>query len=136
MSITPDQIKAIRTEFARLKPARARLDESRPLTVREAIFTLAPTLEQMRRRGFELAELAEKLHDKGIEICVPTLSRYLNAWRQKALQKSSKNFSCSQNVSQGISLFSLSFLGQAFSNSALFLQADISPSTETFIPNP
>ncbi len=25
MSITPDQIKAIRTEFARLKPARVRL---------------------------------------------------------------------------------------------------------------
>ena len=68
MSITPDQIKAIRTEFARLKPTRVRLDGSRLLTVREAIFALAPTLERMRRRGFELAELTEKLHDKGIEI--------------------------------------------------------------------
>ena len=35
MSITPDQIKTIRTEFFRLKPARVSLDESRPLPVRE-----------------------------------------------------------------------------------------------------
>ena len=33
------------------------------LTVREAIFALAPTLERMCRRGFELAKLTEKLHD-------------------------------------------------------------------------
>lgn len=136
MSITPDHIKTIRTEFSRLKPARVSLDGSRPLTVREAIFALDPTLERMRRSGFELAELTEKLHDKGIEISVSTLSRYLNAWRQNALQKSSKNFSCSQNISQEISFCSLSFLGQAFSNSVLFLQADIQPSAETFIPNP
>lgn len=54
MNITPDQIKTIRTEFSRLKPARVRPDGSRPLTVREAIFALAPTLEWMRRRGFDL----------------------------------------------------------------------------------
>lgn len=30
MSITPDQIKTIRTEFSRLKPARVSLDGSRP----------------------------------------------------------------------------------------------------------
>ncbi len=87
MSITPDQIKAIRTEFARLKPTRVRLDGSRLLTVREAIFALAPTLERMRRRGFELAELTEKLHDKGIEISVPTLSHYLNAFRRQKAKR-------------------------------------------------
>ncbi len=38
MSSTPDQSKAIRTEFARLKPARVSLDGSRPLTVRKAMF--------------------------------------------------------------------------------------------------
>lgn len=73
MSITPDQIKTIRVEFYRLKPARVRLDGSRPLIVREATFALAPTLERMRRRGFELAEQTEKLHDKDIELRVPTL---------------------------------------------------------------
>lgn len=60
MSITPDQSKTIRTELFRLKPASIRLDGSRSLAVREAIFALAPTLERMRRRGFELAELAKR----------------------------------------------------------------------------
>ncbi len=46
MSVTPDQIKIIRVEISRLKPARVRLDGSRPLTAREAIFALAPTLER------------------------------------------------------------------------------------------
>lgn len=87
MSITPDQIKTIRTEFSRLKPARVSLDGSRPLTIREAIFALAPTLERMRRRGFELAELTEKLHDKDFEISVPTLARYLNAWRRQKAKR-------------------------------------------------
>lgn len=59
------------------------------LTVREAIFAPAPTLERMRRRGFELAELTEKLHDQDLEISVPTLARYLNAWRR---QKATKCF--------------------------------------------
>lgn len=68
MSITPDQIKTIQAEFSRLKPARVSLDESRPLTVRDAIFALAPTLKRMCGRDFDLAELTEKLHDKGIEI--------------------------------------------------------------------
>ena len=43
------------------------------MIVREATFALAPTLERMRRRGFELAEQTEKLHDKDIELRVPTL---------------------------------------------------------------
>lgn len=46
MNITPDQIKTIRTEFSRLKPARVSLDGSRPLTAREAIFALDLTLER------------------------------------------------------------------------------------------
>ena len=39
MSITPDQLQTIRTEFSRLPP-RVRLESSHPLTVREAIFAL------------------------------------------------------------------------------------------------
>lgn len=57
------------------------------LTVREAIFALAPTLGRMHMHGFELAELTEKLHDKGIKISVPMLCRYLNAWRRQKAKK-------------------------------------------------
>ena len=48
---------------------------------------MALALARMRRRGFELAELTEKLHDKGIEISAPTLSRYPNAWRRQKAKR-------------------------------------------------
>lgn len=38
------------------------------MSVKEAVFALAPTLEQMRKRGFEVQELVERLHEKGIEV--------------------------------------------------------------------
>ena len=47
MSITASQLKEIRQEFARLKPATVTLDGNRAMTVKQAIFTLAPTLERM-----------------------------------------------------------------------------------------
>ena len=68
MSITPSQLKEIRQEFARLKPAAVTLDGNRAMTVKQAIFTLAPTLERMKKRGFDTQEIVEKLHEKGIEV--------------------------------------------------------------------
>ena len=44
MSITASQLKEIRQEFARLKPATVTLDGNRAMTVKQAIFTLAPTI--------------------------------------------------------------------------------------------
>ncbi|WP_300288546.1 hypothetical protein [uncultured Desulfovibrio sp.] len=41
------------TGFARLKPATVTLDGNRAMTVKQAIFTLAPTLERMKKRGFD-----------------------------------------------------------------------------------
>ena len=82
MNITTDSIKEIRTDFAKLKPVKVTLDGNRSLTVKEAIFALAPTLERMKKRGFDTQEIAEKLHEKGIEIKSPTLAKYLNAFRR------------------------------------------------------
>ena len=48
MTITASQLKEIRQEFAKLKPAAVTLDGNRAMTVKQAIFTLAPTLEQER----------------------------------------------------------------------------------------
>lgn len=55
---------------------------NRSLTVKEAIFALAPTLERMKKRGFDTHEIAAKLHEKGIEVKPPTLAKYLNEFRR------------------------------------------------------
>ena len=82
MNITTAQIKEIRQEFAKLKPVKVTLDGNRSLTVKEAIRALAPTLERMKRRGFDTQEIVEKLHEKGIEVKPPTLAKYLNEFRR------------------------------------------------------
>jgi hypothetical protein len=87
MNITTNQVKEIRQEFAKLKPIRVTLDGNRSLTVKEAIRALAPTLERMKKRGFDIQELAEKLHEKGIEVKPPTLAKYLNEFRRGKEQK-------------------------------------------------
>ena len=88
MSITADHVKNIRQEFARLKPATVTLDGNSTLTVKQAILALAPTLERMKKRGFEMTEIIEKLHEKGIKIKAPTLTKYLaEARRQREGRK-------------------------------------------------
>lgn len=82
MNITTTQVKEIRTELAKLKPVKVTLDGTRSLTVKEAILALAPTLERMKKRGFDTQEIAEKLHEKGIEVKAPTLAKYLNEFRR------------------------------------------------------
>jgi hypothetical protein len=88
MNITAAQVKEIRLELAKLRPARITLDGKRSLTVKEAVFALAPTLERMKKRGFDTQELAEKLHAKGIEVKPPTLAKYLNEFRRRNGRKS------------------------------------------------
>ena len=80
-SITASQVKDIKTAFATLKPQKVTLDGNRAMTVKEAIFALAPTLERMKKRGFDITELVEKLHEKGIPMKAPTLAKYLNEFR-------------------------------------------------------
>ena len=82
MSITASQLKEIRQEFAKLKPATVTLDGNRAMTVKQAIFTLAPTLERMKKRGFDTQEIAERLHEKGIEVKPQTLTKYLTEARR------------------------------------------------------
>lgn len=36
----------------------------------------------MKKRGFDTQEIAEKLHEKGIEVKPPTLAKYLNEFRR------------------------------------------------------
>lgn len=82
MNITAAQVKEIRQELTKVQPVKVTLDGNRGMTVKEAVFALAPTLERMKKRGFDTQEIAEKLHEKGIEIKPPTLAKYLNEFRR------------------------------------------------------
>lgn len=91
MTVTASRLKEIRQEFAKLKPATITLDGNRAMTVKQAIFTLAPTLERMKKRGFDTQEIVEKLNEKGIEVKPQTLTKYLTeARRQKEGRKTQK----------------------------------------------
>ena len=83
MTITATQLKVIRQEFADLKPASVTLDGNRTMSVKEAVFILAPTLERMKKRGFDTQEIVEKLHEKGIEVKAQTLTKYLTEARRQ-----------------------------------------------------
>ncbi len=82
MTISTALVKEIRMELAKLKPVKVTLDGNRSLTVKEAVFALAPTLERMKKRGFDSQEIADKLHEKGIDVKPPTLAKYLNEFRR------------------------------------------------------
>jgi len=90
MTITTAQVKEIRLALAKLRPAKITLDGNRSLTVKEAVYALAPTLERMIKRGFDAQEISEKLHEKGIEVKAPTLAKYLNEFRRQRERKPDK----------------------------------------------
>lgn len=55
--------------------------------MKEAIFTLASTLERMKKRGFDMPEMVEKLHEKGISVKAPTLAKYQKKFRHGKRKK-------------------------------------------------
>ena len=83
MTITVTQLKEIRQEFATLKPASVTLDGNRTMSMKEAVVALAPTLERMKKRGFDTQEIVERLHEKGIEVKPQTLTKYLTEARRQ-----------------------------------------------------
>ena len=83
MTITVTQLKEIRQEFATLKPASVTLDGNRTMSMKEAVFALGPTLERMKKRGFDTQEIVERLHEKGIEVKPQTLTKYLTEARRQ-----------------------------------------------------
>lgn len=64
VNIATAHIKEIKTEFSKLKSAKVTLDGNRSFTVKEAIRALAPTLERMKKRGFDIQEFAENFMKK------------------------------------------------------------------------
>ena len=64
-------MKEIRQEFASLKPASVTLDGNQTMSVKEAVFALAPTLERMKKRRFGTQEIIEN----GFDISTTTLPK-------------------------------------------------------------
>ena len=92
MAITQEQVKTIRQELNSLKPETAAVSGNGELTVKQTIMALAPTLERMKKRGFELPEIISRLHEKGIEVKPQTLAKYLaEARRQKEARKAKRH---------------------------------------------
>ena len=90
MTIPATQLKELRQEFATLKPASGTLEGNRVMSVKEAVFVLAPTLERMRKRGFDTQEIVERLHEKGIDVKPQTLTKYLTEARRQREGRKSK----------------------------------------------
>ncbi|MBQ9452240.1 MAG: protein MobC [Desulfovibrio sp.] len=89
MTITPSQVKEIRNYLDKAKPATVTLQGNRPMTMKEVVYALAPTLERMKKRGFLPEEIIELLRDRGIDLKTPTLAKYLSAYRREKSQKKS-----------------------------------------------
>ena len=93
MTITAEQVKSIRHELDKLRPAPAQAGD-KELSIKQAILSLAPALERMKKRGFELPEIIAKLAEKGIEVRPQTLTKYLaEARRQKDAGKTKRQVS-------------------------------------------
>ncbi len=82
MTMTASQIKSIGQELNKLRPKKIRVDGNRILTLKEAILALAPAILRLKKRNFELPEIVELLQEKGIEIKLGTLSRYLSEFQR------------------------------------------------------
>ena len=94
MAINAEQVKSIRQELDKLRPASA-LSGNRELSIKQTILALAPALERMKKRGFEMTEITAKLAEKGIEVKAQTLAKYLaEARRQKDARKTKAQASC------------------------------------------
>ena len=79
--VTLKDIQSIREELKKLKPADMADNSDKPLSNREAVKQLAPTLLKMRKRGFSVNTLVELLQKHQIDLKGSELSRYLRAFQ-------------------------------------------------------
>jgi len=77
-----ETVRRILAEFPNLQNEKKTLEGNHEMTYREAIRALYPTLQRMKKRGFKIKEIAEKLDEYGINIKPATLSKYMNETEQ------------------------------------------------------
>ena len=79
--VTMKDIQSIREDLKKQKPADQASNIDKPLSNREAVKQLAPTLLKMRKRGFTTSALVELLQKHQITIKGSDLTRYLRAFQ-------------------------------------------------------
>ena len=79
--VTMKDIQSIREDLKKQKPADQASNIDKPLSNREAVKQLAPTLLKMRKRGFTTGALVELLQKYQITIKGSDLTRYLRAFQ-------------------------------------------------------
>ena len=84
--VTMKDIQSIRDNLRKCKPADVAKSSDKPLSNREAVRQLAPTLLKMRERGFTTAALVDLLQEQQINIKGRDLSRYLREYTAPVAQ--------------------------------------------------
>jgi arginine repressor len=96
-------IPSIREDLKKCKPADLANNSDKPLSNREAVKQLAPTLLKMRERGFTSNDLVELLNQHQIAVKIRDLSRYLREFQgEKNTEEKTgqaKNMTCPPETS-------------------------------------
>jgi hypothetical protein len=85
--VTMKDLMTIRATLKKCKPADVAKNSEIPLSAREAVRQLAPTLLKMRKRGFSTGILVELLQAHQIIIKGRDLSRYLRDFQGNKVPK-------------------------------------------------
>lgn len=80
MTVTMKDIPAIINDLKKRKPSVLAKDSDRPLSPKEAIMQLAPTLIIKKEEGFTTAELVDFLAKHNIIVKAHNLTRYLREY--------------------------------------------------------
>ena len=88
MATNTETVREIQAEFANLQNEKKTLEGNHSMSFRDAVRALYPTLQRMRKRGFKIKEIAQKLNESGVSIKPTTLSKYLNEIEMDYLIKS------------------------------------------------
>ena len=81
MAVTMRDIPTIRDDLKKRKLADLANNSDKPLSNREVVKQLAPTLLKMKERGFSIAALAELLQEHQVTIKSRDLIRYLREYQ-------------------------------------------------------
>jgi len=90
MTVTMKTIPTIINDLKKRKPSAKAKDSDKPLSVKEAIMQLAPTLLAKKEEGFTTADLVDALAQHDIIVKPHNLTRYLREHTSSSAQPQAK----------------------------------------------
>ena len=79
-TISVKKTKEALLNLCKLTPANPKTGDDLKMSVKEAVFFMAPDLIQLTKQGLTHKEMSKGLADDGIHIKAGTLNRYLNEY--------------------------------------------------------